>query len=116
MVENANTDRENTTMSTPNESRPAERLAAALRPVDDVAEVAAALQGCMDSAAHAAAQKVKEELVPRLDKQDKTIRQMREHMNTRLDRQDDTLRAMWKQMKGNGKLPMTTECREAPPP
>lgn len=24
----------------------------------------------------------------------------------RLDRQDDTLRMMWKQMKGNGKLPI----------
>ena len=27
-------------------------------------------------------------------------------MDTRLDRQDDTLRLMWKQMKGNGKLPI----------
>ena len=75
-------------MNNANEIRPAERLAAALRPTYDVAEVAVALQGCMDSAAHAAAQNVKEELLPRLDKQ------------------GETLRLMWKQMKGNGKLPI----------
>ena len=65
-------------MSKPNGSRPAERLAAALRPAYDVGEVAAALQDCMDSAAraaaHAAAQEVKQELLPRLDKQDATLR------------------------------------------
>ena len=37
---------------------------------------------------HEAAQEVKAELMPRLD------------------RQDATLRLMWKQMKGNGKLPV----------
>ena len=31
---------------------------------------------------------------------------MREHMDTRLDRQDDTLRMVWKQVKGDGKLPI----------
>ena len=61
-------------MSKPNGSRSAERLAAALKPTYDVEEVAAALQGCMATAAHAAAQEVKQELLPRLDKQDETLR------------------------------------------
>ena len=76
-------------------SRAIQRLAKALRP-PPVEEVAAALQDCLDvavegaaeRAAHEAAQKVKDELLPRLDKQ------------------DATLRLMWKQMKGNGKLPV----------
>ncbi len=77
-------------MSKPNGSRPAERLAAALKPTYDVEEVAVALQGCMDSAAHAAAQEVKRELAPRLD------------------RQDETLRMIWKQCRGdpNQRLPI----------
>ena len=56
------------------------------------AELASAFQDCLneaaDKAADKAAQKVKDELLPRLDKQ------------------DETLRLMWKQMKGNGKLPI----------
>ena len=72
-------------------SRAIQRLAKALRP-PPVEEVAAALQGCLDvaveGAADRAANRVKAELVPRLD------------------RQDATLRLMWKQMKGNGKLPI----------
>lgn len=72
-------------------SRALERLAKALRP-PPVEELAAALQDCLDEAvergAKRAADRVKTELMPRLD------------------RQDDTLRLMWKQMKGNGKLPI----------
>lgn len=41
-----------------------------------------------DRAAERAAQRVKEELVPRLD------------------RQDETLRLIWKQVKGSGRLPI----------
>ena len=59
------------------------------RPIERLAE---ALQDCFDESvrkgAREAAQEVKNELVPRLD------------------RQDETLRLMWKQMKGNGKLPI----------
>ena len=59
------------------------------RPIE---RLAAALQECLDDSvrrgAHEAAQEVKAELAPRLD------------------RQDATLRMMWKQMKGNGKLPL----------
>ena len=66
------------------------------RPIE---RLASALQDCMDEAvrkgAREAAREVRDELVPRLDK-----------MDTRLDRQDGTLRLMWKQMKGNGKLPI----------
>lgn len=88
-------DKENTTTMTTERSRSLERLAKALRP-PPVEELAAALQDCFnvavregaEKAAHEAAQAVKEELVPRLDKQ------------------DATLRLMWKQMKGNGKLPI----------
>ena len=45
-------------------------------------------------------------MIPRLDQQDKAIASMRQHMDTRLDRQDETLRMVWKQVKGNGKLPI----------
>ena len=59
------------------------------RPIE---RLAAALQDCLNEAAHKAAheaaQEVKADLMPRLD------------------RQDATLRLMWKQMKGNGKLPI----------
>ena len=52
------------------------------------------------------AQEAMSRIEPRLSRQDAAIRQMREHMDTRLDRQDDTLRMVWKQVKGNGKLPI----------
>ena len=68
-------------MSKSNGSKPIQRLAAALRPPQD--ELAAALQDCLDSAARAAAQEVKDELIPRLDAQ------------------DETLRVFWKQFGGN---------------
>ena len=59
------------------------------RPIE---RLAAALQDCFDESvrrgAREAANEVKAELVPRLD------------------RQDATLRLMWKQMKGNGRLPI----------
>lgn len=71
-----------------------------------VARLASALQDCFDAAGREAAREIKNELVPRLDKQDATIRQMREHMDDRLDKQDATLRMVWKQVKGNGKLPI----------
>ena len=62
------------------------------RPIE---RLASALQDCLDEAAHKAAteaaQDVKKELTPRLD------------------RQDATLRLMWKQMKGKGKLPIDEE-------
>lgn len=46
------------------------------------------LQDCVDEAVRKGAREVKDELVPRLD------------------RQDETLRLMWKQMKSNGRLPI----------
>ena len=59
------------------------------RPIEHLAD---ALQACLNEAAERgaqlAAQKVKEELVPRLD------------------RQDETLRLIWKQVKGSGRLPI----------
>ena len=80
-------------------SQTAERLANALRDcveppgrTERTAELAGALQDCLDSAvergAERAADGVKSELLPRLD------------------RQDATLRLMWKQMNGNGKVPI----------
>ena len=67
------------TRSKGNGSRPAERLAAALKPTYDVEKVAEALQDCMDSAAERAVR----EVLPRLNKM------------------DDTLRMIWKQCRGN---------------
>ena len=65
------------------------RLAAALQP--DVEEVAAALQGCFNDAVEAGTRRVREEWGPRFD------------------RQDETLRMIWKQVKGNGPLPIDEE-------
>ena len=66
------------------------------RPIERLADT---LQACFDESARNAAQQVKDELVPRLDKmdtrldrQDETIRRMGERMDVRLDRQDATLR------------------------
>ena len=59
------------------------------RPIERLAD---ALQACLNEAAERGgehgAQRVKEELVPRLD------------------RQDETLRLIWKQVKGRGPLPI----------
>ena len=64
-------------------SRPIERLADALQAcLNEAAERGG------ERAAERAAQGVKEELVPRLD------------------RQDETLRLIWKQVKGSGRLPI----------
>jgi hypothetical protein len=67
-------------------TRNVERLAAALRP--NVEEVADALQGCLNDAVEAGARRTREEWGPRFD------------------RQDETLRMIWKQVKGNGRLPI----------
>ena len=85
-------------MARTDRSRSLERLAKALRP-PPVEEFASALQECFDVAvregAREGAQEAMNRIEPRLDR-----------IDTRLDRQDDTLRLMWKQMKGNGKLPI----------
>ena len=74
----------------------AERMASALIEYMEAADAAA--EDRMDARM--------DRMDTRLDRQDQTIREMREHMDTRLDRQDQTLRMVWKQVKGNGKLPI----------
>ena len=54
----------------------------------------------------ATVREMREHMEQRLDRQDATVREMREHMDTRLDGQDETLRMVWRQVKGNGKLPI----------
>ena len=81
-------------------TRNVERLAAALRP--NVEEVADALQACFNDAVRAGTR----HMDTRLDRQDASIQEIRDHMDKRLDRQDETLRMVWKQVKGNGKLPI----------
>ena len=71
-----------------------------------IERLAAALQACLNEAAHRAADEAVTRLEPRLDRQDEDIRLMREHMDVRLDKQDETLRMVWRQVKGNGKLPI----------
>ena len=74
-------------------------------PRSPVEDLAAALQRCFDHAAD----KAVNELVPRLDRMDGRLDRMDgrlDRMDGRLDKQDETLRLMWKQMKGNGKLPI----------
>ena len=62
---------------------------AAERAADRAAEKAViGMKSYADRAAEKAADRVKAELIPRLD------------------RQDETLRMVWKQVKGNGKLPI----------
>ena len=73
------------------------------RPIE---QLAAALQGCLDEAARKGADEAVKRLEPRLDRQDEAIAQLREHVDGRLDRQDGTLRLVWKQVKGNGRLPI----------
>ena len=80
-----------------------ERLANALRP--DAEELADALQACFNDAVQIGireAKKIEKRVDARLDKQDAIIQQMGDH----LSRQDATLRVFWKQMGGNGKLPI----------
>ena len=85
-------------------TRNVERLAAALRP--NAEEIAEALQGCFNDAVEAGARRTREEWGPRFDRQDAAIKEIRDHMDERLDRQDETLRMVWKQVKGNGRLPI----------
>ena len=78
-------------MARTDRSRSLERLAKALRP-PPVEEVASALQQCFDVAVREEAREGAQEAMNRIE--------------PRLDRIDNTLRLMWKQMKGNGKLPI----------
>ena len=87
-------------------SRPIERLADALQAcLNEAAERAGQkvnLNEIAERAARIAAQEVKKELVPRLDRLDRQDDALR----LRLDRQDATLRLIWKQVKGSGRLPI----------
>ena len=65
-----------------------------LTPIEQLTD---GLQRCNNEAAEKAAEKTVQGLTPRLD-----------CMEARLDRQDETLRMMWKQMTGNGRLPIDT--------
>ena len=40
------------------------------------------------------------------ERMDARLDKMEHRMDVRLDRQDETLRMVWKQVKGNGKLPI----------
>ena len=89
--------------------RPIEQIADGLqRLIAETAEQAAekTAERVAEKTAERAAEKAVARLEPRLDRMDARIDGLERHMNTRLDRQDDTLRLMWKQMKGNGKLPI----------
>ena len=55
------------------------------RPIERLAD---ALQACLNEAAERGAERAAQRLVPRLD------------------RQDETLRLIWKQVKGSGRLPI----------
>ncbi len=68
-------------MSKANGSKPVQRLAAALHDCveppgreERTAALADALQECLDGAGERGAQKVEDELIPRLDKQAETLR------------------------------------------
>ena len=75
-------------------------------PMKPIKMIAQGLQGVVHEAADTAARRVREEIReefgPRFDRVDARL----DGMDTRLDRQDETLRMVWKQVKGNGKLPI----------
>ena len=84
-------------------------------PLTPIEQLSDGLQRCINEAAEKAAEKAVQGLAPRLDRmearldrQDAAIQEFLEHVDGRLDRQDETLRMMWKQMKGNGRLPIDT--------
>ena len=92
-------------------------MPARIRSARAVENLASSLMECLNASveegARAAASEVERRMNERfshverrLDRQDATVREMREHMDTRLDRQDETLRMVWRQVKGNGKLPI----------
>ncbi len=70
-----------------------------LRPIE---QLASALQECLEEAANNAADRAVAKLGPHLDRMDQRL----DGMDRRLDRQDETLRMVWKQVKGNGALPI----------
>ena len=74
-----------------------EELAAALRP-PLVERLAAALTECFDAAT--------EKATVAAERTEKAVQEIRQEIGPRFDKQDATLRLMWKQMKGNGKLPI----------
>ena len=91
-------------------SPPVERLAAALQDCisppgreERVARLADALQDCLDTAATAAATAAAKAAVAEMEPR---FEAMEARMDTRLDKQDATLRMFWKQMGGNGRLPI----------
>ena len=80
-------------MGKPNGGQPVQRLAAALHACveppgreERTAELAAALQDCLDSAVERGAQRAKEAI--------------REEFGPRFDKQDATLRMVWRQCGG----------------
>ena len=96
-------------------------------PMKPIEMIAQGLQGLVHEAAETAAQRVRKELreefgprfdrvESRLDRMDARLDGMDKRldgvdkrldgMDTRLDRQDETLRMVWKQVKGNGMLPI----------
>ena len=84
------------------QSNPVKQLADALHDcveppgrTERTERLADALQACLNEAVEAGAKRTREEWGPRFD-----------GFETRLDRQDETLRMIWKQVKGNGKLPI----------
>ena len=86
-------------------------MAVKTRKTRAVEHLASALMECMDASAEEGekrAQRAAEKTIARVEAR---MNQRLDQMDARLDRQDDTLRLMWKQMKGNGKLPI-----DAPPP
>ena len=91
--------------------RPIERLAAALQDcLNEAAHKAAdraahkAAHEAADRAADRAAHKVADHVADQAAH--KAAQEVKADLMPRLDRQDATLRLMWKQMKGNGKLPV----------
>ena len=85
-------------------SRPIERLADALQAcLNEAAEKAVAkmeprfqgFEGCLNEAAERGAEKAAAKMEPRF-----------QGIEARLDRQGETLRLIWRQVKGNGSLPI----------
>ena len=65
----------------------------------NIEQLAAALQDCFDAAVEEGSRRVEKRMNERMERFETRV-------DRRLDRQDETLRMVWKQVKGEGPLPV----------
>ena len=71
-----------------------------------IERLAAALQDCFDAAVEEGSHRAEKRVKERMDCFETRMDRFETRVDRRLDRQDDTLRMVWKQVKGEGPLPI----------